>query len=113
MPHPRLVPAVPVYATLRPCRNRAGYESEPEARLALDLAAVERAAPAAGLEPLVNAGTILVLRHGRVEFSLFDSGKMLFKTRDPEEALATMHAAFALLGWPWTPPAVSDVAAPK
>ena len=115
--HPRL-PAVvtasaPRYGVLRPCRNRAGYETEPEVAARLDLVDLERRASPAGLEALVNAGSILVLRAGAVEFSVFDSGKMLFKTRDVTAALDAMRAAFGALGWVWAEPRVSDVAAPK
>lgn len=95
----RLRSPVPRYAPLELCRNKAGYETEPLEPVALDLADVEKRAPAAGLEPLVNAGVILVLKAGRVELSLFEKGKMLFKTRDRAEAEEARRAVFELLGW--------------
>lgn len=81
------------------CRNRAGYETEPLAPMKVDLDDLEKRAPAAGLEPLVNAGVILVLKAGRVEFSVFDSGKLLFKTQRVEDAEEAMRAFYGAMGW--------------
>ena len=83
------------------CKNRAGYESEPEPRLALDLDALERELPAKGLEPLANAGVILVVRTAdNVEVSIFESGKLLVKSRDLARAEAAFRAVAAAIGHP-------------
>lgn len=84
---------------LQLCRNRAGYEAEPLGPMKVDLDDLERRAPSAGLESLVNAGVILVLKAGAVEFSVFDSGKLLFKTTRVEDAEAAMRELYALAGW--------------
>ena len=81
------------------CRNRAGYETEPLAPMKVDLDDLEKRAPAHGLEPLVNAGVILVLKAGAVEFSVFDSGKLLFKTQRKADAEAAMRNLYAAMAW--------------
>lgn len=81
------------------CRNKAGYETEPLAPMRVDLDDLERRAAAGGMEALVNAGVILVLKAGAVEFSVFDSGKLLFKTQRVEEAEAAMRTLYGAMGW--------------
>ncbi len=89
----------PRYAVLELCRNRAGYEAAPERKLALDLDVVQVALEEGGFETLANARIILVSRIGVVEVSVFESGKLLFKTKDAARAYAGMQLVFAALGW--------------
>ncbi|MHB8606219.1 MAG: hypothetical protein ACYDCK_13295 [Thermoplasmatota archaeon] len=91
--------SAPQYAVLELCKNRAGYEAIPEARMSLDLTDVERRLQLGGFEPLVNARVILVAKWGRVEVSVFESGKLLFKTREKDDAEAVMHALVKAMGW--------------
>lgn len=84
---------------LQLCANRAGYEAVPERRLRLDLADVEARAVAHGFDALTNAGIILVLRWGTLELSVFESGKLLFKTREPSVADAGMRAFREAMAW--------------
>ncbi|MBI4393428.1 MAG: hypothetical protein HY556_06500 [Euryarchaeota archaeon] len=70
---------------LEPCKTRAGFEAIPENKLAWDLGKAEAALAAAGIPTIANAGVILVVDAG-CEVSLFESGKLLFKT--PNRALA-------------------------
>ena len=89
----------PTYSVLELCRNRAGYEAVPQRKLALRLHDVERDLKDAGFEPLANAGILLVVRWEDVELSIFESGKLLFKTRDEGKARVAMAAFRGAMGW--------------
>ncbi len=89
----------PAYGMIRLCANRAGHEAVPERRLALDLADVEGRAVRFGFDALTNAGVILVLRWGTLEVSVFESGKLLFKTKEAASAEAGMRAFREAMGW--------------
>lgn len=89
----------PRYSVLELCKNRAGYEAAPDRPLGLDLEDVKARTEAAGWETLAEAGIILVSRVGLVEVSIFESGKLLFKTRDNAAAQAAMGEFFTLMGW--------------
>ena len=91
--------AAPRYSVLELCKNRAGYEAAPDRPLALDLEQVKRATEEAGWETLAEAGIILVSRTGFVEVSIFESGKLLFKTREQERAEQAMREFFGIMGW--------------
>ena len=89
----------PDYSVLELCRNRAGYEAVPTQALKLDLRAVERDLVEAGFDALANAGILLVVRWSTTELSVFESGKLLFKTQDETEAHAAMGAFRGAMGW--------------
>lgn len=89
----------PVYSVLELCKNRAGYEALPQQKLKLHLRDVERDLAEAGFEPLANAGILLVVRWEDVELSVFESGKLLFKTREMDKARVAMAAFRGALGW--------------
>ena len=91
--------AAPEYSVLELCKNRAGYEAIPRQRLKLKLADVERDLASAGFEPLANAGIVLVVRWEDVELSVFESGKLLFKTRELGSARVAMAAFKGAMGW--------------
>lgn len=81
------------------CKNRAGYEAIPKRKLKLRLHDVERDLKDAGFEALANANIILVVKWEDVELSVFESGKLLFKTRDEEKARVAMAALKGAMGW--------------
>lgn len=89
----------PRYRVLELCKNRAGHEAVPEQPVQLDLGDVETRLTRAGFESLANAGIILVVRWGAVEMSVFESGKLLFKTKDEKAARATQRAFVDAMGW--------------
>jgi TATA-box binding protein (TBP) (component of TFIID and TFIIIB) len=91
--------SAPQYSVLELCKNRAGYEAIPTARLKLRLDEVERDLAGAGFEPLANAGIVLVVRWEDVELSVFESGKLLFKTRELDQARVAMAAFQGAMGW--------------
>jgi hypothetical protein len=68
---------------LQPCKTTAAYEAIPERDLGLDLETVERSLHGAGWRTLANAGVMLVIQRGPDDASVFRSGKLLVKTRDP------------------------------
>jgi hypothetical protein len=79
---------------LRPCKNTAAFEALPDnGRLSVDLDALERVLLEEGWEPVVNAAVMLIMKKD-VEVSIYKSGKMLLKTRDPvvaKELFAALH----------------------
>lgn len=87
------------YSVLELCKNRAGYEAVPKGRLRLDLRALEGQLKEAGFEPLANAGILLVVRWEDVELSVFESGKLLFKTRELDQAKVAMAAFRGAMRW--------------
>ena len=87
------------YSVLELCKNRAGYEAIPTGKLRLQLAQVEKDLQAAGFEPVANAGILLVMRWDAVELSVFESGKLLFKTREIGDARVAMAAFRGAMGW--------------
>jgi len=77
---------------LRPCKNTAAFEALPDSgHLQVDLDALERILNGAGWETVVNAAVMLIVRRD-LEASIYRSGKMLLKTRDPEAARAAFAA---------------------
>jgi TATA-box binding protein (TBP) (component of TFIID and TFIIIB) len=91
--------AGPEYSVLELCKNRAGFEAVPRQKLRLRLDDVERQLAEAGFEPLANAGLLLVVRWEQVELSVFESGKLLFQTRELDDARVAMAAFQAAMGW--------------
>lgn len=89
---------VATYEDLHLCKNEAGYETEPEADLDLDLEAAEDTLEEAGWTSRANAGMVLVVERENLEVSVFDSGKFMFKTRDADEAEAALEDVRAALG---------------
>ena len=89
----------PQYSVLELCKNRAGYEAVPAQRMKLRLLDVERDLHEAGFEPLANAGILLVVKWEDVELSVFESGKLLFKTRDEGKARVALAAFRGAMGW--------------
>ena len=87
------------YSVLELCKNRAGYEAIPKQRVKLDLRKLEGELQEAGFEPLANAGILLVVRWEDVELSVFESGKLLFKTREVDKARVAMAAFRGAMGW--------------
>jgi TATA-box binding protein (TBP) (component of TFIID and TFIIIB) len=89
----------PEYTVLELCKNRAGYEAVPKQKLRLRLDDVERELKEAGFEAVANAGLLLVVRWEDVELSVFESGKLLFKTRELDDARVAMAAFRGAMGW--------------
>lgn len=72
-------------ALLRPCSTSAGFLATPERALRLDMAALRASLVADGYAVVLDARIILIVRKG-VESSVYDTGKVLLKTTDPEAA---------------------------
>jgi len=89
----------PEYGLLELCKNRAGFEAIPRARLKLDLRKLEPDLAEAGFRSLANAGILLVVKWDDVELSVFESGKLLFKTQDEDKARVAMAAFKGAMGW--------------
>lgn len=87
------------YSVLELCKNRAGYEAFPRTRMKLDLRQLEGELKEAGFESLANAGILLVVRWENVELSVFESGKLLFKTREIDQAKIALAAFRGAMRW--------------
>lgn len=85
------------FYVLEPCKTRAGFEAIPEKKLSWNLNDAERRLVTAGIPTVVNAGVILVVDAG-CEVSLFESGKLLFKTADKRLAEKSMDAVLGIMG---------------
>lgn len=82
-------------ALLRPCSTSAGFLATPERPLKLDMKRLRSGVAALGYTVVIDAGIILIVRspatgeRPAVESSLYDTGKVLLKTTDPDLAKAS------------------------
>lgn len=83
------------YETVRLCAGGGAYEAVPRPRLALDLAAARQRLEASGIG-VVDARVMLIVRLER-EVTVGRDGRVLIKTRDPEEALRVFAEISRLL----------------
>lgn len=72
------------YSTVRLCAGGGGFEAVPSPRHPIDLGEARRRLEGAGI-PVVDARVMLLCRFDR-EVTLSRDGRVLIKTRDPEEA---------------------------
>lgn len=96
---------------LRPCKNTAAFEVIPDrGDLKLDVSALQPKLEAEGWHTVANAVVMLIVRRafagaeGEVELSIYRSGKLLIKTRQPEVAKAVYDAA-----WPHIDPDADEI----
>lgn len=82
--HPVGPSAFPMYRKLRLCSDRGGYEAIPEPARPLDLVRVRHALEREGIA-VVDARVMLIVGL-TPEVTISRSGRLLFKTRDPEAA---------------------------
>ncbi len=80
-------------ALVRPCKTSAAYEALPERQGRLDMARLRARLEQAGYEVLLDARVMLLVR-GPLEFTVYQTGRVLMKTRDAAEA----NAAFEQFG---------------
>ncbi len=79
------------YRVVRLCRSSAAIEAIPEKKENLDLYEVEEKLRAAGYEIITNLGPIMVVKKD-VEITIYDTGKLLLKTKDEEKAREEIEA---------------------
>jgi hypothetical protein len=72
------------YSTLRLCTGGGGFEAIPNPRLHLDLKAIRARLESAAV-PVVDARILLIVRMEQ-ELTLSRDGRVLIKSRDPDEA---------------------------
>jgi hypothetical protein len=72
--------------TVELCSSKGGYEVTPADPRELDLGAEADRLAAAGVDVVTNAGVLLVVDPGPCEVSVFESGRLLAKTDDQEDA---------------------------
>ncbi len=78
-------------ALLRPCSTSAGFIATPEQQRKLDMAAFKAALADDGFEIVLDARILLLVRKG-TESTVYDTGKVLLKTTDKDEAAAGYDA---------------------
>ncbi len=76
---------------LRPCTTSAGFMAVPDKQRKLRLGALKDALAADGFEIVLDARILLLVRRG-TESTIYDTGKVLLKTTDKDEA-ETAYAA--------------------
>lgn len=86
---------------LRPCASSAGFLATPEKQRRVDMTRLKAALAGDGFDILLDARIILLVRRG-VESSVYDTGKVLLKTTDPQEAEVAYAALRPHLESAWT-----------
>ncbi len=79
------------YRVVRLCKTSAAIEAIPEKKKSLDLYELEEKLRAAGYEIITNLGPIMVVKKD-VEITIYDTGKLLLKTKDEEKAREEIEA---------------------
>ncbi len=87
-------------ALVRPCKTSAAYEALPDRQGRLDMARVRAALEAAGFEILLDARIMLLVR-GRLECTVYQTGRILMKTQDADAARAAYDELGPLLSDAW------------
>ena len=85
------------YRVLRLCRTSAAMEAIPERRMNLDLYELEKRLRSAGYEIITNLGPIMVAKKD-VEITIYDTGKLLLKTKDEGKARKEIEEMEKLIG---------------
>jgi hypothetical protein len=80
------------YSTVRLCSSRGAFEAVPQPRLALDLGAVRQELEGQSI-PVQDARVMLIVQLSR-EVTVARDGRVMIKTRDPEEAVAILADLF-------------------
>jgi hypothetical protein len=89
-----------MYRRLRLCSSNGGYEAIPDPPLQLDLASARHVLEREGIA-VVDARVMLVAAT-EPEVTISRSGRLLFKTRDPEAAERAFQRLRGLLDLPGT-----------
>jgi hypothetical protein len=82
---------------MRLCASGGAYEAVPRPKLTLDLTSVRTQLQSAGI-PVVDARVMLLLTLER-EVTLSRDGRILIKSRDPDEANRILAKLLATLGF--------------
>ncbi len=86
---------------LRPCTTSAGFMATPDQKRRVRMGDLKTAVLEAGYHVVVDAKVLLVVR-GDVESSVYDTGKVILKTTDKEEAEAAYASLRPLLEASWS-----------
>lgn len=78
--------------TVELCSSKGGYEVTPEDPRELELAQASELFEAAGIDVVTDAGVLLIVDAGPCEVSVFESGRLLAKTDDREDAEAAARS---------------------
>ncbi len=84
-----------MYRSVQLCAHGGGYEARPEPPRAVDLPRIRRALETSGVS-VVDARVMLICAL-EPETTISRSGRLLFKTRDAEEAQRTLDRLRPLL----------------
>lgn len=86
--------------TVELCSSKGGFEVTPSDPRQLDLSSERETLEAAGVPVVTDAGVLLVVDPGPCEVSVFESGRLLAKTEDKQEAEQAAREILATLGGP-------------
>lgn len=88
-------------ALLRPCSTSAGFMATPEQKRRVDMARLKEELTADGFDIVLDARILLLVRKG-TESTVYDTGKVLLKTKDRAEAEAGYAALRPHLEAAWS-----------
>jgi TATA-box binding protein (TBP) (component of TFIID and TFIIIB) len=80
---------------LRPCRGKAAFEAVPRERIQLDMERCRTDMEAHGYD-VTDAGVMVVAVKGKLQVSIYPSGKLLIHTRSRENALEVANGLFEI-----------------
>lgn len=83
--------------TVELCASKGGYEVTPSDPRELDLSLEREHLEQAGVEIVTDAGVLLVVDAGPCEVSIFESGRLLAKTDEAEDAEQAAREILAAL----------------
>lgn len=83
--------------TVELCSSKGGYEVTPQDPREVNLDAAREAFEERSLPIVTDAGVLLIVDAGEAEVSVFESGRLLAKTTDEDEARAAARRVIEAL----------------
>ncbi len=80
---------------LKPCRGKAAFEAIPKERVQLDMEKCIYDLKTHGYK-VTDAGVMLVAVKGKLQVSIYPSGRLLIHTRSRENALGVANGLFEI-----------------
>lgn len=90
------------YYLLKPCKTSAGFTSTLKRRVRLNLKDARAKLESAGYT--VTDVEVMLILEGPAGLTLYESGKILAKSADKEEALRAIDSVYMILGLAEKPP---------
>jgi hypothetical protein len=82
---------------LKPCRGKAAFEVVPGEEIKLDMEMCKTDMEAHGYQ-VTDAGVMLVCKRGKLQVSIYPSGKLLIHTKSRDSAEKEANRIFSIIG---------------